>query len=203
MLGLPRSLAPVHFRSFATGEHLGSGLSLAGYGMVWVKDIFMTLHAAHPHRESVHVRHVHGCHVSCMRGADIQVPPWEVPAPTPSMPDHGACYHHPYPPGGAAEGQERSLMWVRLRRIYRDGRGKSAHATSVSQSPRSHAQERQTLTPAPPGMAGPSAVAYSPPAGPPFHPARCTRGNLPIPRHTEAPVRAPAHQGGLHLTHML
>ena len=104
-------------RKVLAWTHLGSGLSLAGYGMVWVKDIFMTLHAAHPHRESVHVRHVHGCHVSCMRGADIQVPPWEVPAPTPRMPDHEACCHHPHPLGGAADGKERSLMWVRLRRI--------------------------------------------------------------------------------------
>ena len=91
----------------------------------------------------------------------------------------------------------------KIKKDSRDGRGRSAHAPSVSQFPRSHAQERQTRTPAPPGMDGPSAVAYSPPAGAPFHPARCTRGNLPIPRHTEAPVRAPAHQGGLHLTHML
>ena len=91
----------------------------------------------------------------------------------------------------------------KIKKDSRDGLGRSAHAPSVSQFPRSHAQERQTRTPAPPGMDGPSAVAYSPPAGAPFHPARCTRGNLPIPRHTEAPVRAPAHQGGLHLTHML
>ena len=162
----------------------------------------MTLHArTPPESESVHVRHVHGCHVTCMRGADIRVPPWEVPAPTPRMPDHEACCHHPYPLGGAADSEERSLMWVRTRRIVEMARQVSSHQISQSAPALPRAGETDAYARSP-GMDGPSAAAYSPPAGPPFHPARCTRGNPPIPRHTEVP-RAPAHRGGLHATHTL
>ena len=67
---------PAERRRGLGAPHLGSGLSLAGYSIVWLKDISMTLHArTPPESESVHVRHVHGCHVTCMRGADIRVPP--------------------------------------------------------------------------------------------------------------------------------
>ena len=161
----------------------------------------MTLHArTPPESESVHVRHVHGCHVTCMRGADIRVPPWEVPAPTPRMPDHGACCHHPYPLGGAADSKERSLMWVRIRRIVEmDEAGQLTPNQSVSPCAPTRRRDRRVRPLSGDGRPfGRSLLAACRPTLPP----------RPVyswpPAHTKAhrgTPRAPAHRGGLHATH--
>ena len=161
----------------------------------------MTLHArTPPESESVHVRHVHGCHVTCMRGADIRVPPWEVPAPTPRMPDHEACCHHPYPLGGAADSEERSLMWVRIRRIVEmDEAGQLTPNQSVSPCAPTRRRDRRVRPP----LRGWTALRPQPTRRLQAHPSTppgVLVATCPY-QGTQSTPRAPAHRGGLHATH--
>ena len=99
---LTRSLAPVHYHSYAMGEHLGSSRSLTCLGYGKGEEIYST-HA--------HVS-LHGAN-SCMRGgSDTNDPPWEDrSADTHACRTWAACRHlstYPtYPLGEAAERQGR------------------------------------------------------------------------------------------------
>jgi hypothetical protein len=96
---LTRSLAPVHYHSYAMGEHLGSSRSLTCLGYGKGEEIYST-HA--------HVS-LHGAN-SCMRGgSDTNDPPWEDrSADTHACRTRSACRHlSTYPLGEAAERQGR------------------------------------------------------------------------------------------------